>query len=1069
MPYLTTRGGPITGPELLALQGIPTDKLSLTYETSKQLQDFAGNAMTSTVVAAAMLAAFGVGYKILERGPGVTKTFSKGRDVPFSELTNDGTGMPRREEPLHIKAIGSTSFTTIQELSSKTMQLCSCEGRFGCSPSPLQHCLSCGHTTCTTCGQNPLHKYEPIPKFVSDQRSNPSNFERKIKNWLPLQLQFDISDNLASSISGNPEDKVMQAIRDAFNDHLHLTGFSRTKAWTATYESSYARLDIAFIRKWATKSSSSQHLTGFLGAVSIQLYLYAKARADESVNSRVRAALTRPIARMTCRESIHDSGWQIRIPVPAEFALDIVYSGRRVDSWEANLGLQDKIFSDRQVTQQVTLSYSAGTDNVCPKEIPGVYELLSDCDSACGSLYRKLENGDFGSGPRLDPVFFFLNPGLLCNAAQDSLVFATTHHRLPLGDERDILAQVKRGWRLASSPSDTLPCTVPGKWRHCGQTRLKGPDQRGTNIKISVPVSGASAQIDIDRCTDVDFTALVCSFPLRYGQHKQWMINNVYSIDLIDKLDALRPFTQLVQRAGQECGFEDWAEVAIPSSAIAICQTCAPARPRLVFPTVHSKALVRQAKAEKPLLVEDQHQAFEFEKKMKARPSPVVASLHCHEDKTGKLQLQLNVATLVHRACGKLAGQGSKSTRLSRIHWRLAKDSGFEQLLPFPKLSLQSNAEDLELDMPPNWVDDEELRLHLPQLKSLRWMLKQECDEATSWIEEEIEEARIPSADLRLDVKVECTRHIRGGILADEVGYGKTAVVIALFDSDASDSYGARRLSQTTSTTADGKIKIKATLVLTPADLLQQWHSEIQKFLHKEALDRYVVLRIDSEKSLKKLSVEDICDADLILSTWEVFGDWYLEELAYLGRSPQLPKRPGRAFQQWVTQALDNLGTVVAGSEASKYEDYRPTWRTVDLLEAGRQEFDVTHQKPEQGFMEEAKKALDTNFKVVDMDEREDGKFTPLFHLFCFRRVVTDEFTYVQGKDLSLLLQLDASRKWALSGTPPLGSFREVNNMAMLLGTKLSNDDNDGGLFESRSVLKEKMKDKTRKYILKAF
>jgi hypothetical protein len=50
--YCTTRGGPITGAESLALQGIDVHQLILTRETQKQLQDLAGSAMMSTVVGA---------------------------------------------------------------------------------------------------------------------------------------------------------------------------------------------------------------------------------------------------------------------------------------------------------------------------------------------------------------------------------------------------------------------------------------------------------------------------------------------------------------------------------------------------------------------------------------------------------------------------------------------------------------------------------------------------------------------------------------------------------------------------------------------------------------------------------------------------------------------------------------------------------------------------------------------------------------------------------------------------------------------------------------------------------
>jgi site-specific DNA-cytosine methylase len=57
VPYVTNRGGPLVGEELLLLQGIPADDLVLTKEAKDQLKDLAGNAMSTTVVGACLLAA----------------------------------------------------------------------------------------------------------------------------------------------------------------------------------------------------------------------------------------------------------------------------------------------------------------------------------------------------------------------------------------------------------------------------------------------------------------------------------------------------------------------------------------------------------------------------------------------------------------------------------------------------------------------------------------------------------------------------------------------------------------------------------------------------------------------------------------------------------------------------------------------------------------------------------------------------------------------------------------------------------------------------------------------------
>ena len=52
------------------MQGLPIDELLLTRESEDNLRDLAGNAMSSTVVGASMIAALIVGYKSLEKGTG---------------------------------------------------------------------------------------------------------------------------------------------------------------------------------------------------------------------------------------------------------------------------------------------------------------------------------------------------------------------------------------------------------------------------------------------------------------------------------------------------------------------------------------------------------------------------------------------------------------------------------------------------------------------------------------------------------------------------------------------------------------------------------------------------------------------------------------------------------------------------------------------------------------------------------------------------------------------------------------------------------------------------------------
>ena len=65
----------------------------------------------------------------------------------------------------------------------------------------------------------------------------------------------------------------------------------------------------------------------------------------------------------------------------------------------------------------------------------------------------------------------------------------------------------------------------------------------------------------------------------------------------------------------------------------------------------------------------------------------------------------------------------------------------------------------------------------------------------------------------------------------------------------------------------------------------------------------------------------------------------------------------------------------------------------------------------------------------------------PPFEMFAWKRVVTDEFTYLDARDMAVVRNLTASYKWCLSGTPPTGSFQDIKGMASLLGIYLGVDE----------------------------
>ncbi|CAK9036216.1 unnamed protein product [Durusdinium trenchii] len=150
-----------------------------------------------------------------------------------------------------------------------------------------------------------------------------------------------------------------------------------------------------------------------------------------------------------------------------------------------------------------------------------------------------------------------------------------------------------------------------------------------------------------------------------------------------------------------------------------------------------------------------------------------------------------------------------------------------------PKISVEltNNEGDPPAKQPPNF------RAALPlfdyQLRSLGWMLAREK-----------------------------AGGIRGGILADGIGYGKTTITLALMDhlrcADLVDLPKPPRQL----------LPSRATLIMMPPNLWQQWQDEIQKFLPPKA---FHVLAAADGGQLRRIPVQQLQTADVVIVPYPIF------------------------------------------------------------------------------------------------------------------------------------------------------------------------------------------------------
>lgn len=523
--------------------------------------------------------------------------------------------------------------------------------------------------------------------------------------------------------------------------------------------------------------------------------------------------------------------------------------------------------------------------------------------------------------------------------------------------------------------------------------------------------------------------------------------------------------------------------------AISPCTICAPAPPKLKW------ASHKSGKAWRITPYEHEVQALGYEEHMKRRPEGLLLQINKDDTSMVSLRLGVNIVTIAHQALANLprfaALEGPTSSGGFRLQWRLDTKYRHYRTPNLKPFALKSNEHDkgdaihtFSAERQPE--DREEyagknLQLRPEQQRALRWMIRQESSDRTEFWEQEIVEAMIPQLGIRLEVRAQQLVDLcKGGIVADDVGFGKTITIVALVDSQM-------RAAETAALeTCPGLLSLKATLIVVPHTLIDQWGQQIEKFLGC----KYVVIKIKRIEELKNLTVEKLKEAHFVIIAWTLFEHIdYIKRIAYLAALPPGPESTGaRALRAWLQRAsidisrhIDAMKNVVntttAGSSdreeqfatfakelnkelKTSHEDKAnrrmiPLRRTKgaqfnientyfeDRLRNGTAECEVSKaDKPTPKETLEASVSLESNpFNIAKCSGELDQLQGLPFHAFRWNRIVLDEYTYVDEKLHTSITAIPSLYRWALSGTPRFRNFNDVKEMASLIGVHLGIDD----------------------------
>ncbi|KAK8005367.1 hypothetical protein PG990_011404 [Apiospora arundinis] len=271
------------------------------------------------------------------------------------------------------------------------------------------------------------------------------------------------------------------------------------------------------------------------------------------------------------------------------------------------------------------------------------------------------------------------------------------------------------------------------------------------------------------------------------------------------------------------------------------------------------------------------------------------------------------------------------------------------------------------------------------QKTTVAWMLRHErCPEP--FVEREREEELIEGLHVRLLADASRMVVRRGGIVADDIGFGKTVMTLALIalqDNFDTDHYKLRR-----SKAANKNIKaIKSTVIICPLHIVDQWGFEINKFLRYQKDHKIKLV-----KQWTDLKGTDPAKYSILVISASIFNSKeYLKALGSCGdgKSPPIAGLTTKAFDRW----LDSRG----------YAEWYAS--TVKKLRS----------------------------------EGNEGKngVGPL-ERYSFSRIVWDEASYKNPGVSSFVTNCHAVSKWLLSGTPPTQDLKDVCSLARNLGLHIA-------------------------------
>ncbi|KAK1993972.1 SNF2 super family protein [Colletotrichum falcatum] len=1008
-PFVSFYGRPVLGLECLALQGIPIDRISISVEKEAQLKDLAGNAMTTTVAGAAIMCAI-----IAER------RFVVEAEKHKMEWQN------ALFDTLHGKMV--VGFLT--DLCAKGRRNCLCDAfRKHQHTGTYWRCHDCDEVRCESCAGNPEHNFDKLRPVDATRFIDKSVAYQLATVAFPAHLFVDMTKFHVDVLDG-PDNQQFHHHRAALQ--LAIEKCCRSKHYFQT--SLKFREDIAV--------------------------------TYESVDSYITLVVTEKELTWSIHVRQHHTGSAVD---PNEAAQSAAHQLNSLQ-YDLRKPLLKALFIQQEIGIQISqepMRFSPGPGPLegFRQQITGVAENIRG-DFHFTSTYEARGR-----------VYHMLNTNSTTAASGDRWVLTSNPRKLEPDESRDIICTFSKDFihsmgDAGNHASKELPATLPGVWTPLKPgCRLTISDRdsaltvRFSNLaEQSVILGNCQSPIPSILSLPAQWTASL--HPTNDG-NEPWVPVAAHEVK-----DALALFSSAVNKIKKTSEYSDQIRSLnvrnIPLDTSSPCHGCSPEPAKVLHSWDENGNIER---------VEDEQMAAQTEQDLRQRPAPYEIQAWMDPDVGGagrlsilNFRILLRPVALAHRAHGHFpknkdlmstfvrSVQGTGTFDVQFEFW----DPSLKELRPFKQSLAPVRGGDFLFDItrqPPSFARNG-MTLRRDQLEAVQWMLKREHAN-DAFIEKEFEECLLPSVNVRLRATASAENLARGGVLAHDIGYGKTIVTLGLVDfSTANPENEVKSVRDRTMWLGDsGLVHLKATLVIVPPHIVGQWANEAAKFVgcgsrrHGNGLLTVHVITRPTDVVRERLVAADI----VIVSSAFICSDKNMEKLAAVSKLPPIHHKKsalkGRDHNDWYHEVVETI-------RHSGFDFTNPhsvSKMQLDAALQGRRDTtnDWTQQavdnsvgpsdrKTQQTARTSSKKKASgsgSNAKAkaaVPIDILEVFKKAELLEMYTFQRAVLDEFSYENAPVAAFLQNALASAKWILSGTPPTADLGRICEVGTLLNVHVA-------------------------------